>query len=267
MKTAFYRIMAILLIIAAVAGLIFSLGGILAAWVVKPTVTSQLVDVVELANSGLDTTAEGLVVAELSLKSAITSVNSLENTILTTANTVSGTTPMLETLITLTSKDLPKAITSAQTSLSSAQQSAKIVDNVLVLLTSLPFVSKDAYNPEVPLNVALGQVSKSLDDLPKSISSMGTNIETTQENLVALNGSIARMASDIGEIQTSLEDAQTVLKKYQRLVADAQDVLKNLEKTVSKQVGVAVVIVTVFLIWLAVTQLGMLVEAFRMLTE
>jgi hypothetical protein len=120
----------------------------------------------------METTVQALEVAQASLKSSIESVTSVENTLNATATTIETSGPMLDTLAGLMKDDLPTTISSTQTSLISAQESARIIDTVLRALTRIPFVSNDLYNPPVPLHIALGQVSTSL---------MGCPVVTTME--------------------------------------------------------------------------------------
>jgi len=183
MSSMLRRIIGLLLIVAAIGGLIFSLYGLITVWRLRPVALKNATSSLDLVQASLDTTSQGLTVAGQSLDSTMASLGALESAVETTSRTFEDTVPIINTLTDLTSNELPKTIESAQTSLLAAQESAKIIDSVLRALVSIPFVNKDIYNPPVPLDQALGDVSKSLDGLPTSLKSIGSSMEATSDNL------------------------------------------------------------------------------------
>ncbi|MEJ2709092.1 MAG: hypothetical protein P8074_15875 [Anaerolineales bacterium] len=259
------RIIGIVLIVTAIFGFVFSAVGLVAVWRFKPSLTASLLESLEIAKSSLNTTAEGLAVAEESLNASIGSVTALQDTVEATATTLKDTTPMIATLQDLTSKDLPQALDSAQTSLQAAQESAKIIDSVLSALTSIPFVSPNLYNPPVPLHEALSQVSDSLVDLPDALSTIEESLNDTSANLEEMQADIELIAADIRGIQESMQDAKTVIQDYQDLVDDLIVRAGRMEQRIPRWMNTSAIIATFLLVWAGIAQIGLLYQGIWLL--
>src|SRR5664280_2880318 len=146
------KIVGILLVIAAAAGILFSLIGLIEIWRYRPVVTKTVVENLALVDQSLNTTQDVLTIVGQVVQTTTIDVTSIQATTQALALGIHDTNPMLDSLISLTSTDLPATVSATQTSLASAQNSALLIDNVLTALTSIPFLSVDAYKPVVPLH-------------------------------------------------------------------------------------------------------------------
>jgi ABC-type transporter Mla subunit MlaD len=223
MKTTINRTFGLIVIIAAIAGLLFNIAGVVFVWKVKEDVTTSLVSTATSINTALGTTVQALDVAQTSLATSVESIQAMESTLNATAKTIETSSPMVDTLAGVMKEDLPETITSAQTSLASAQESARLIDSFLRALTKIPFVPDNLYDPPVPLDVALKSVSDSLQGLPKSFTTMGDSLNTTKGSLTTMQTDITQIASNVREINSSLENAQTVIDQYHLTVSDLQE--------------------------------------------
>jgi methyl-accepting chemotaxis protein len=265
MKIIINRTVGFVLIVAALAGILFNLAGVVYVWTQKDRVTENVVSTIQLVNTTMETTVQALDVAKTSLETSITSVTSVEATLNTTAETIETSEPMMATLAELMKNDLPTTLSSTQTSLIAAQDSARIIDTVLRALTSIPFVSNDLYNPPVPLHVALGQVSDSLDGLPKSFTTMGDSLTAASGNMQTMQTDVTLIATNIDTIQTSLESAQKVISQYRTLVADLDERLDRSAERVPAFIDTSAWVLTFVFVWLGLTQIGLLFQGMEML--
>ncbi|MEJ2600457.1 MAG: hypothetical protein P8Z00_19130 [Anaerolineales bacterium] len=265
MKNFLRKSTGVLLMIAAVGGALVCLAGLVILWVYRPAITASISANVAMARSTLETTAAGLTLADQSLQSSIDSINALQTTVQTTAETIQASTPLVDTMATLTSKDLPDTYVSTQAALLAAQQSAKIIDQVLQTLTSLPFVSSDLYNPPVPLNVALAQVSISMQNIPGSLATMQASLNTASQNLATIQASITLMASDISSIQASLEDSKAVVEQYQILVNNLLARVQYLEGRLPVWINGGYALITILLLWAGIAQIGLFLQGWTLL--
>lgn len=262
MNKTLKRIIGITLILAAIGGLIFSVFGVIATWSLKPQVTETLMNGAELANSTLETTSQGLDLARASLTIAISSINALNKTVEATAAAFETTSPMLDSIISLAQEDLPISITGAQNALDSAGQSAEIIDSVLSALT---IFNRNLYNPEVPMHVALQQVSESLDNLPETFATMETSMRNAKGNMETIQTEISQIATDIENITSSLEEFDKVISQYLDLVEDLQKKFSKLEDNLPTYVNIAAAVITIFLLWMVVAQLGLFTQGLDLL--
>jgi hypothetical protein len=179
-------------------------------------------------------------------------------------NAVEDTTPLMDSISKLMGTGLPDAILATQSALTSAQSSARSVESTLALITSFPLLPIEPYQPEVPLTDALGNVSASLDPIPQSFTSIEDSMKTSKGNITMLAAQINIIANNVSELRTNLNDAQQVLSQYQMVLGTLQKqvdaTLVNLPQLLN---GMAWG-VTIILVWLGLTQVGLLYQGFEM---
>lgn len=264
MSAIFNRIVGLLLILASLLGLVFSIGGIYALQQIKPNLTSGLIEGVKLIGATMETTGQGLEVTQKSLKSSVDSISALQTTVETTAKTLGSTQPVFEDIKGLMEEDLPDAIRATQQSLTTAQDSAAVIDSVLITLSNVPLIGIP-YNPAVSLPAALGDVAKSLEGLPDKFMAMKSNLETTGNNLEVVQADLETVAATVGQIQESVAQYDTVLSGYQVSVKQVKQQLDALIKSMPNIVNTLVLALTVFLVWMGIANLGLLTQGWELM--
>ena len=260
MKPIFSRITGLALIIAAVMGLGLSLAGLIFLGRFSSRISTNLLSTLEYLDRALAITSDGLETAESSLKAADSALGSLGSTLDGVNESLQGMDPTLTALSTLLGKGLPETIKATQDSLDSAQTSAKNIDNVLTSLSRIPFLGTLVYNPEVPLNETLGDISDSLDAIPRSLRDAKSGLDTADKNLATITSDLGNVAQSTDQIDHSIADALLVIDEYQTLVADMQKRTKDLRQELPGQLRLATLAAALLLIWLAITQIGLLAQ-------
>jgi hypothetical protein len=259
------KLLGVFMIVAAVAGIIFCTIGLIKIWQVKPTLTQAVSDNLTLLDETLIATEDGLTLIGQLVHTTSTDVASLQTTTQALAQTIHDTNPMLDSLTSLAGKDLPDAIIAAQTSLASAQGSAQLIDTVLGALTSIPFSPVAQYKPEVPLHTSLSQVSTSLDTIPPSLATIHTSLSAGKTNLGVVESELTKISTTVkgisdtlGSTQKSIDQYKTVTTKLKARVEASQLGAPNLITTFAW-------ILTILLVWLLISQLGLWVQGFDLL--
>jgi len=252
----------LLLILAAIVGLFFSIFGIVGVNRYKPVLTETLIENLDVINTTLEATADGLAATQSSLEAAVIAMGSLQNTVSTTAATIQSSEPMLDTLVQLMDEELPNTIRATQSSLQTAQESAQVIDSVLNAVSLLPGIS---YNPQTPLHEALGDVSESVDDLPESFGNMKDSLKDARHNLQIIQVDLALMADTIRQIEVSLAESDAVLEQYQATVDSIQSQISKLQKNLPGFLDTAAIVIYVFLGWMAIAQIGLFTQGWELL--
>ena len=260
MKTLWTYMLSYAMIVAAVLGLVISAAGFIGALAIRKPLVESLTSTLDLLDDALTATADGLTVAKQSLDKATSEVSTLETTLQSSGKAIQDTTPIFDTLTTMVQKDLPTTIAATQTSLASAQASAVLIENALKLLTSLPLMPVEPYNPEVPLGEALGQVSDSLDPLVESFASLEEGLRTSRGNLVMMQAEVAIMSRHIGQLREPLDNAQSVIDQYQAVVSRLQERVTSSRESLPQWVNLAMISIAIVFLWLAITQIGLLTQ-------
>jgi peptidoglycan hydrolase CwlO-like protein len=267
MKTLFFRLIGILLIVGAIGGLIFSIATLVIVWRVQPTLSANLQNTIGLLSATLETTGQGLEVTQQALKSSVLSVKALQSTIESTAMAIESAIPLVDKIAKILEEDLPNTIQATQASLNTAQESAKVIDSLLGTLSSLPLIGSSlGYNPNVPLNAALGDVASSINDLPNSFLNMSDNLQDTGSDLEVFTSDVRMLATSIGEIEKSVAQYETVISGYQESLAQLQAQLETLSDNIPQIVRMLSIGVSIFMIWLAIAQIGLFTQGVEWLS-
>ncbi|HUF37513.1 MAG TPA: hypothetical protein VMN57_03230, partial [Anaerolineales bacterium] len=206
-------------LLAAVTGILFCLRGIIVTWRTRPELTRAATENLALLEGTIDATRDGLDVVDQVLLTTSADLDLVHTSVHTLTLAIRDTNIILGSLATLTGTDLPASVEAAQTSLASAQTSALLIDNLLASLASIPFLGMGNYEPEVPLNVALGDLSASLDPLAPSLENVSEGLEGASTNLEAIELQLQSVRTTGEEINSALADAQIVIREYRDLLA------------------------------------------------
>jgi hypothetical protein len=254
-----------LLIMAAVAGFIFSIVGLFAVWRYQSVATQRVMDTLVLFDQTLTTTQDGLTIVGQVVQTTTADIASLETTTQALAQTLRATNPMLITLSDLTGIDFPASIAATQTSLASAQSSALLIDNVLATLTSIPFLPVTAYKPEVPLHTALAQVSSSLDSLPPALATIHASLVNGTSSLDVVEVELSKISETTRGISTNLGSAQIVIGQYITVATQFKGKVEVLQRLAPGWMAALTWILTFILGWFLIAQLGMAAQGLDML--
>ena len=262
------KLFGVLLLLASIVGLIFSIAGITFLWRIEGNISASLQSTVEILSQTMETTSQGLDVTRTALEGSVTTISSLQSTVQTIATTVKSSTPMVAQIGTMMDTDFPETIQATQESLVSAAESAKVIDSLLSTLSSIPLIGAGLnYNPDVPLSDSLNDVATSLADLPASFRSMTENLETTATNLETFESDLTVMAASIGEIESSVAEYDKVIDGYKTSLKQVQSQLDSLKAGAPKITRYLLLALTVFLAWMAIANLGLLTQGWELLTE
>ncbi len=260
----FRRILAVSLMTAMAIGILVCLFGAVSIWRYKPAVEQSVKNGLDFTITTLDTTYDGLKLAEQALSTAETSLVSMQGTIQTTAKAISSTTPVFEALAGLTGKVLPGAISSAQASVSAASQSAKLIDGIMGTISNLPLIGDAVdYNPETPLSKGLENLSTSMNDVPQALEKMQTGLSNTTRTIEDIHDQVSGMAESLAQMQTSVTEARKVAQEYQVLITNLRSRLDTINQNLGVIMNASAAVLTLFIVWAMVVQFALLMEGYQ----
>lgn len=259
------RVIGLILIGTGVFGLVLSVAGFVAVGVGSRAANSAVAGQLSRLDSALETTDDGLKLAASSLADARETLSALSATIGGATRSISDTVPVLDNLGGLAQTDLPQSVRSTQAALGSAQQTAQVVDNVLRTISSFGLLSSTTYNPQVPLNVTIAQVSASLDSLPDSLGEIATGIGTAHTNLEQLNQDLSSVAGGVDDVRDNLDQAAQVVRQYRGIVGDLREQVATMRAAAAAWIDSAALGLGLLFIWLALAQLALFAQGLAML--
>jgi hypothetical protein len=265
MKRILTRLLGLALIVAAIGGLILSVVGLIVVSRVADQIEAVANQQLDLIDRLLGTTADGLATAETSLGQVAGMVNALEGTMGRVAKAIDDTIPMIDSVAGLLGERLPATIETTQQTLAWLADSAKTVDDIMTMITSIPLLGLNAYNPEVPLQQGFERVARSLDGIPPSLAAAQQGLVATSDNMDGAEADLATIAGNLGQLGTSLENAQALVVQYQDIVTDLQARSASLRESLPGWLRALRWGLSLVLVWLAVAQLGLLTQGWELI--
>lgn len=255
------KIIGIILVTFSILGILFSLSGIIAVWVIRPSFRNSGEEILTSLEDALVTSQEGFTIMDQAIDDLLLDFDIIEGSFEDLETTLDGVSGSLETSADLIGDDLKQTVIDTQTALNSAASSAELIDNTLSFLSRIPLLGVD-YDPEVPLHISLDQVADNLEKFPPALETIESGINETTIGLGSLQTNLNDLSDQIQEFTDDLENAQVVLATFN----DSIDVIITRVKSLNDNLGSYLTIASLFisgmLFWLGFSQLAVLNQGF-----
>jgi uncharacterized protein YoxC len=264
MKPLICRISGVLLIIAAILGWAASILGLVLTWQGISVASTTLQTTVDDLDATLGSTSELLTVLEITLDTINNKLTVIESASISLAETLTAASAITSDFASLSGGDFPLIVKDIQTALSSMESSARLVDDTLGFITRLPLIG-NRYAPETPLSDSVYKVSKSMDNLPTTLSSMEGDLTTASKDLKTLKKDIETLSSSLGEIKASIIVMQKALGDYQSAVSRLKERLNTFRENLPTYMTYVSLGITVFFFWLSAVLISQFLHGLELL--
>jgi hypothetical protein len=258
------RAAGIVLILAAILGLIASAAGLYFVWRIAGQAVQTLTGPLDLADRTLRATSDLLTTADQTLSEVDVNVRLVQSSLADTSIALKTTAQVTSSTASMLGQNLASVVTNTQTALTSVQSSARLVDDSLRIITMLPLIGA-RYAPQMTLEASISSVTSSLNSVPKSLGEMQEGLNKTASDLSAVQTGLDKMATSIGDTLKQLAQARQVMAQYLQIVGEVTGALTNLRQNLPAWVNLAAWGATVLLVWLIITQLAVLIQGLDML--
>ncbi|PDW01581.1 hypothetical protein [Candidatus Viridilinea mediisalina] len=257
------RAIGIVLLATAALGLLLSAVGLLATFSLTRQAEMRLLGALEALDEALQVTSEGLDVAHVALVDTNETLTSLSQTFVSVSRTITETRPIIGTLASVSSQDLPQTINATRQTLATAQETAQVVDGVLGALNIFGL----RYSPEQTLSSAIGNVSSSLATLPVALNEVATGLQQANRNLAIVADDLNTVTSGLDSIALSVNETTNVITRYQAVVDELQGEVVALQADVPGWFTAVRLVMSMLLLWLALAQLVLITRGWELLSE
>jgi len=163
------------------------------------------------------------------------------------------TEPLITSTAELVGEQAPVIITDTRNALTSAEQGAAAIDQVLRTLAVLGPITGVTYSPERPLDEGLSEVAESLEPLPSALRQVGEELGTAASSLVRIGGSFEEVGEELGNYAQDISGKSAVLAD---LAGDLDTLSSDADNARGKIGPLVLVISTVLELLLAGQALG-----------
>jgi len=254
--------------IAGLLGLVISLGGLAGLFMVRPAVVTAVHSTITTLDSSINTSQEVMDVTSQALGATVDSVDALSAMLVTTADTVDDTKPVLTQMNAVMEVQLPETLEAATASLRASQAAAVSLESTIqsfdtfrAIMSATPmlgaFIPTDLpnYEPEKSLADSLGEVAVSLEDMPATFVEMAGSMDAADDNLDLIQANLVAMSGSVSMISSSLSEYQAMIGQSKSSMEDLKSMLVNIQANLDAILNAATIVLVLLLAWMLAAQI------------
>lgn len=244
-------ILGLVLLVLSVIFFLVSLGGLVGIWVYNQPLTERALTLIETTSQDLDGAALAIELSQTELISAQAQLDLLQAILETLGINAEEDLNRLADIVGRVEDTLSPVLDRVSGGIGTLRESLLTIKETLERINELPLV-----NIEVPGIEEIEQGAEQLQNLQNQIEEGGGKIEqlsqTTQDTVDSLSTGFARLESSIISLLETLDE-------YAEKIESTQDQLVYLEENLPKWIDYSAVILTVILVWLGISQVGLFI--------
>jgi methyl-accepting chemotaxis protein len=275
------RVMGILMLLVALAGITLSIAGGIFSGQAVTAIGISLDSTLALTTESLDTVAATLILTKNTVVDVNAGLDTVEQTAVDLSKTLADTRPLVDGLTNVAAEEIPNSVDALQAAVPNIAQVAGVIDATLITLSNfgykqtipVPFnpIEFDfslgiEYDPEVPFDESVMQISAGLEGLPESLRALRSDLEMTNENLQIVSDGIGLAANDLGTINARIAEIPALIDDYLRIVGQINDTMRIVRAQIMQQLDSIRIGIIVLMVVLGVTQLAPLYLGWELLT-
>lgn len=253
-----------ILTLTGILGIILSLSIIAATWLIRGPIQNFLSNTYETFDSALLTTKDGLTLIEEALSETEQSLTTVNSSLTTLDVSLSNLSQISSDSGKIIGNNFVAIVNNAQTSLDSSASGAKLIDDTLNLLSSIPLLGLD-FRPAVPLHTSLNNLSADFNLLPDELEAVASSLAEININLGELRLSIESMNSQVSDIKSQVNQAKEIITTYQETTDQMSVEIDRLKISTTKWLTILSIVISCFMVWMLLIQISPLMQAYELL--
>ncbi len=253
------RIIGLILLILSVIFFLVSLAGLIGIWVYNQPLTERALTTIETTSDDLEGAALAIELSKAELISSQAQIELLQAILETLGINAAEDLNRLADIVSKVEDTLMPVLNSVTSGISTLRDSLLTIKDTLEVINELPLV-----NIQVPGIEAIEGGANQLETLQNQIEEGGGKIEqlsqTTQNTIDSLTTGFAKLESSIAVLLDTLE-------VYEDKIESAQEQLQYLESNLPTWIDLASIALTVILVWLGISQVGVFILSWSLFKE
>jgi len=250
-KSTIKPIIGLALLILSVIFFVVSLGGLIGIWVYNQPLTDQALTLIETTSQDLEGAAAAIELSKVELISAGAQLDLLQAIMETLGINAEEDLNRLADIVGRVEDTLSPVLDSVAGGINTLRESLLTIKETLERINELPLV-----NIEVPGIDSIEQGTEQLGNLQSQIEEGGGKIEqlsqTTQDTVDSLSTGFAKLEISITSLLATLDE-------YGEKIEATQEELTYLEDNLPKWIDYSAALLTVILVWLGISQVGLFI--------
>jgi hypothetical protein len=261
------RVLGISLMIFPMLGLVISLLGLVAVFRFSGPVASSAEQALQVTIVALTSGQQNLDLAHRALGEAGAALDATETFVEEASGGLENSSALMGSLSDMLVGDLGEVIEESQHSLAAAEEAAAVIEDLLYGLNVISGLTGLTYDPDVSLTESFAGMNDSLASLPQTLAELDDSLTDAQGNLDDSQASVVELAGPLNESQAVLTEAQASLEEYSSLITELIQQVQDIQQSLPRWTSTVVFSLYFLLIWLAITQVGLLWQGWEMVSE
>jgi len=253
-----------ILMLTGILGIILSLSIITATWLIRDPIQNFLSNSYETIDSAILTTKDGLTLIDGALSETEQNLTTVSSSLTALTDSLSNLSQVSSDSGQLIGINFVDIINNAQSSLDSSAGAAKLIDDTLNVLSSIPLLGLD-FRPKVPLHTSLSNLSADFNLLPDNLKTIESSLIEISLNVDELKLSVESMNTQIIDIRSQIDPAKDIITSYQQTIDQMSTTIDRLQTSTAKWLTILAVVISCFMVWLLLIQISPLIQAHELL--
>lgn len=250
------RIAAVVVMVIGLLMLLASLAGIAGTWIARGQLDAELTAIVTAAETRAGAIQQQLTGLDAALTQARSQVSAVENEVQAFGTDLEQNRPLLAAISDRLGLDLSPLVERAREIITSVRETVAAVDAAIEAINAIPFISVP-----VPELEKLSKLSQDIEDFRTEVQGLRATIDERRTEII--QGAVSLITTPASQIGGVLDEMQSTVSGYREEVRAVQDGLSNLNASISSGLTWAAVVLTLVLLWFALSQAALLVLAWR----
>jgi chromosome segregation ATPase len=252
------RIVAVVIMVTSVLVLVLGLAGIAGTWMVRSRLDDGLGRIMTAAEAEAVGAQQELDRLDAALAQASTQIAAVEQEVQALGTDLDQNKPLLTALTDKLGVDLAPLAARAREMMDTIRETVAAVNSVVETINALSFVSKP-----IPELEKLNALAEEIDTFEAEVQNLRLTIEQRRSEIIA--GGVSIVTTPAARIRGGLDRAQATVSGYNQRLGTLQENLSALGATVGQWLTWLAVILTLILLWLALSQAALFVLGWRAL--
>jgi len=261
------RVLGSCLMISSALGLVISLLGLVVVFRFSGPAASSADQALQVTVVALTSGQQNLDLAHRALGEARTALDATEAFVEGAGSGLEDTSALMGSLSDMMVGDLGQVIVESQHSLTAAEDAAAVIEELLYGLNVISGLTGLTYDPDVSLTESFARMNESLDTVPRTLAELDESLSAARGNLDDSQASVVELTGPLIESAAVLIEAQASLEAYSSLIAQLIQEIEDLQESLPRWIRAIVFSLYFLLIWLAITQVGLLWQGWEMVSE
>jgi len=232
---------------------VISCAGIISVWVTNQPLTNTIITEIHIAQEDLDTAASSInsVQEELALLGG--QIDIFQSVLdLIGEDAVQATQKVADIVIGVEEKISP-LINQAEEGVNTVYDTFQSIKEILETINQLPLI-----NIELPGGETIENLIVKIESLQSDIQDTKASVEQVADTTKAL---VTTLTTNFENWELFINETQSSLGGYESRIAEYQELLSNLERRLPQWIDIASVLITILLLWMVFSQIGLFLLA------